>query len=153
MGAAAPIMSLASVGLSAAGSYEKGVGQQAADNMRAAQLEEQAQYGRMAADETNANLLDKLNLTLGNIDAVRAASHTDPSSPTGAVIRDRTEMLGDQERQTRVGNINAQVSEDQASAAYMRSAGSFAMMQGEIGAGASLFGGLGKTNWSSFGVG
>lgn len=148
MGAAAPVFALAGAGLNAAGDYEKGVGAKAADNMRAAQLEEQAQYGRMAADETNANLLDKLNLTLGNIDAVRAASHADPSSPTGAAIRDRTEMLGDQERQIRVGNINAQVSEDDASAAYLKQAGSFAMMQGELAAGGDIFGAVGKTRFS-----
>ena len=92
-------------------------------------------------------------MTLGNIDSVRAASHTDPSSPTGAVVRDRTGDLADIQRMTQVGNIRAQTAEDLASAAYLRSAGEFAMTQGMLGAGADVFSGLGQTKWKQFGLG
>lgn len=153
MGVAAPIFSLASIGMSAAGSIMQGEGTQAADNMRAAQLEQSAQYGRMAADETNANMLDRLNATLGNIDTVRAAGHTDPTSPTAVALHDRAVSLNTQERATRVGNIMAQVGEDTAGASYLQSAGSFAYGQGILGAGADVLGGLGKTNFNTFGFG
>jgi hypothetical protein len=131
----------------------KGAGTQAADNMRSAQLEQSAQYGRMAADETNANMLDRLNATLGNIDTVRAAGHDDPTSPTAIALHDRATSLNNQERATRVGNINAQVSQDEASAGYLKSAGSYAYGQGFVGAGADLLGAAGKTNWNTFGFG
>lgn len=155
MGAAAPIAAIASIGsagLGAFSSIEKGTGQQAADQMQAAELQQRAQYAGIAATETSANMLDRLNVSLGNIDAVRAAMHDDPTSPTGAAIRARTEALGDEDRAIKVGNILAQGSMDTASANYLTQAGQFAYGQGLVGAGADILGAIGKTNPGSFGI-
>ena len=52
-----------------------------------------------------------LNITLGNIDAVRAAAHTDPTSPTGAAVRDYAETTGTEQKNIAVDSITAQAQE------------------------------------------
>ncbi len=138
MGAAAPIAAIGAAGLTAFGDIEKGAGTQAADEMQASELRQRAQYAGIAMTETSANMLDRLNTTLGNIDSVRASMHDDPSSPTGAALRGMTAAYGDQERAIKVGNIMAQASMDTASAAYLDQAGSFAYDTGMLGAGADV---------------
>ena len=156
MGAAvAPIAaaaSFASVGLSAYGSYEKGKGEQAADQYQASRLERAAQYGKVQAAQTGAQGLENLNLTLDNIDAVRAAGNVDPSSPTTAALRARTTYLGERDTNIRVGNILAQANQDVSDAAYLRSAGEYALGMGRLSAMATVAKGVGQTNFSSFGA-
>jgi hypothetical protein len=147
MAAAAPIAAIASIGamgLSAYGSYEKGKGEQAADEYKAQSLERAAEVGRVKAAQTGAQMTEKLNQTLGNIDAVRAAAHDDPTSPTGAAIRDLTEARGERAKSITVDNILEQVDQDTADAAYMRTAGQYALLSGEVGAGGTVLGGIGK---------
>ena len=153
MGAAAGALSVASVGLQAFGSYEKGAGQQAADTAQAAELRTRAEYAGAAAAETTGTLTDRLATTLGNIDVVRAAAHADPSSPTTLALRSRATEVGNQQKAIRVGNILAQQSQDLASASYLQSAGKFALNMGELGAATDVFGALGKTNPNLFGTG
>lgn len=152
MGAAAPFAAVAGAGMTAFSSIEKGAGQQAADQMQAAELQQRAQYAGIAATETSANMLDRLNVSLGNIDAVRAAMHDNPTSPTGVAVRGMTEAYGDEDRAIKVGNILAQGSMDTASANYLNQAGSFAYGQGFVGAGADIASFLGRTNPGTFGV-
>lgn len=154
--AAAPIAAVAAVGAVAGqafGDYEKGAGTQAADNAQAAQLRLNAEYEGMKATETNATLTDRLATTLGNIDVIRAAAHTDPTSPTTVALRQRATGVANQERAVRVGNILAQQSEDLASADYLTSAGKFAMNMGELGAATDVLGGIAKTSSGTFGFG
>lgn len=151
MGAVAGPASIASVGLSLASGTMQGEGQQSADEYQAAQLNEKAQLGQAAAEETNADMVAKLNRDLGNIDAVRAASGDSPSSPTGLALRDVTSQRENQERAIRVGNILTQSETDTAGANYLNQAGSFALTQGVLGGlagGANL---LAKTNPATFG--
>jgi hypothetical protein len=138
--------------LPAVGDVMKGAAQKSADEMRSAQLQQSAEYGRMAADETNANMLDRLNATLGNIDTVRAAGHDDPTSPTAIALHDRATSLNNQERATRVGNINAQNATDLASASYLQSAGSYAMLQGYVSGAGDIAKSLSGTNMGTFGA-
>lgn len=152
-GAAAAPLSMASLGLSAFSAIEKGAGTKAADDYQAARLEKAAAYGRTEAEQTSGQMLENLNVTLGNIDAVRAAAHTDPTSPTGAAIRDATEYKGDRARSIQVGNILAKASQDERDAAYMRSAGSFAMNMSYLNAAAGITKGFGQTDKSGFGFG
>jgi|SRR5271166_24479 len=140
---AAPIMSLASVGFSAAGSMMGAEGQANADKYQAEVLNREAEYGRLAADQTNAAMTRQLGNTLSRIDAVRAAQHMSPASPTGAEVRGQTEYLGNEQKEIKIGNILAQSQLDDSQAAYLRSAASSAMMAGQIGAGADIFKGLG----------
>ncbi len=79
-------------------------------------------------------LTRNLNQTLGNIDAVRAAARTDPSSPTGAAVRNTVEATSTENKNIQVDSIMAQANQDRANAAYLRSASSTALLSGGIGA-------------------
>lgn len=151
MAAVAPIASLASIGMSAASSVMKGAATSSADKMQADRLEQAAQYGKVQAAQTAAKDTENLSIKLDNIDAVRAAQNSDPSSPTTAAIRSRTSYLANEDQSIQVGNIMAQVNEDQASSAYYNSAASYAMTMGDVGAAANLAKGIGSTNWGTFG--
>jgi hypothetical protein len=152
--AAAPIAgatSIASMGLGAVGSYYRGKGTEAADEYKAASLERSAQYGRLAAAQTGAQDTEKLDTTLASIDSIRAAAHADPTSPTGAAVRDTEEYIGTRSRNIAVLNLQAQADQETSDADYLRKAGKFALGMGELGALASLAGGASRTNFSSFG--
>jgi hypothetical protein len=134
-------MSLASTGFSMAGEYASSRGTAAADVFKQQELEQQAQYGDLKATQTNAQMTQRLAITLGHIDAVRAAAHTDISSPTGAAVRGEREMLGTEAKGITVENILQQSRMDEANAAYMRSAASNALLSGNISMLATAFGG------------
>lgn len=140
-GAAAPL-SLASMGLSAFSSIEQAQGTSSADAYKAEQLQRAAEYGDLKATQTNAQMSRNLNITLGNIDAVRAASHDDPTSPIGAALRDTTEALGTERKNIAVDSITAQSQEDEANAAYLREAGNNALLSGDLSAGAGILKGI-----------
>ncbi len=118
----------------AAGSIVQGIGTSNADKYQAAEQEQAAQYGELRATQTNAALTRNLNQTLGNIDAVRAAARTDPTSPTGAAVRNTVEATSTENKNIQVDSIMAQAEQDQANAAYLRSASSMALLSGGIGA-------------------
>lgn len=149
MAAAAGPAAAIGLGLSAASSITKGIGQSNADEFQAQKLEREAQYGRVKAAQTGAQLTEHLNMQLGNIDAVRAAMHADPTSPTGTAIRDWQEEVGTRQRTIAVDNIMEQVAEDESSAAYERSAAKYALTGGVLGAVGSLVSGIGKTNFGA----
>jgi hypothetical protein len=109
-----------------------------ADEYQANKLESAAQYGEVKANQTGAQMTRQLNTTLGNIDAVRAAAHSDPNSPTGAAYRDNQEEIGIDQRTVAVGNINQQVKQDRADAAYYRSASSQSLLGGAISTASGL---------------
>jgi len=129
-------LSMAGVGLSMGSQLLKGIGGFEADKYQSERLERAAEIGRLKATQTSAQMTERLNTTLGNIDAIRAAAHTDPTSPTGVAVREYQEKLGERARDITVGNIEAQVAQDEADAAYFRHAGSIALLGGGIGAGA-----------------
>ena len=156
MGAAAaigPAISIMGAGLSAFSGIEKASGQKQADEYQAEHLDRAAEYGRLKATQTSAQMTQRLNQTLGNIDVIRAAAHTDPTSPTGAAYRDYQEGIGETQRTITVQNILAQSQQQESDAAYLRSAGNSALLAGEIGAGGSLLGSIGgAVGRSSFGL-
>ena len=134
MGAAAlpAALSVASAGLQAGSQYEAAQGQSAADLYTAQQLDEAAKYGELKAQQTGAAMTRNLMTTLGNIDAVRAAAHSDPTSPTGSAVRENVEELGTEQRQTKVAGIEQQARMDEAGAAYMREASDRALIGGDL---------------------
>jgi hypothetical protein len=95
----------------------------------------------VAAVQTGASASQKISSDLANIDAVRAAAHADPTSPTGAAVRDGHETLGLTQKSINVDNTSNQEASD---AAYMRSAAKTALLAGEISAGAGLLDGIGQ---------
>jgi len=118
----------------AADSIVQGIGTSNADKYQAAEQEQAAHYGDLKAVQTNTALTRNLNQTLGNIDAVRAAARTDPTSPTGAEVRNTVEATATSEKDIQVDSIMAQAEQDRANAAYLRSASNTALLSGGIGA-------------------
>lgn len=125
--------SIASIGLTAFSAFEKGQGDEAAADYKAARLEQAARFGKVQAAQTDAQLSEQLNTTLGNIDAVRAAANIDPTSPTSAAIRDKQEFVSDRARTTSVNNILRQSAQNEADANYTRQAGDFAAKMDYLG--------------------
>jgi hypothetical protein len=145
--------SVASAGLGILSSVMGGEATQAADQYQAGVLTEKAQIGQAQAVEVNANATMRLNQSLGNIDAVRAASGDSPTSPTTAALRRVTTSNADQNKAIQIGNILSQSEMDVAGANYLKSAGSFALSQSVVAGLAGAAGTIGKTNFSSFGPG
>jgi hypothetical protein len=125
-------LGLAGTGFAMYADYLKSRGEKAADIFKAEELEQQAQYGQLKATQVNAQKTRKLAVTLAHVDAVRAAMHTDPSSPTGAAVRGTMEEAGTEAKNITVENILQQSRMDEANAAYMRSAASNALLAGDI---------------------
>src|SRR6516164_9806520 len=98
-------MSLAATGFKMLGDYTTSRAEAGAERFKAEELEQQAQYGELKAKQTNAQMTQRLAVTLGHVDAVRAAAHTDPSSPTGAAVRGMREELGEEAKGITVENI------------------------------------------------
>jgi hypothetical protein len=136
-------MSLASTGFKMYGDYLTSRGTAAGDVFEAQMREQQAEYGQLKAVQSNAQLTRNLAISLAHIDAVRAASHTDPTSPTGAAVRGTIEERGIEAKDITVENILQQSRMDEASAAYLRSSASNALLSGDIAMAGQLFGGLG----------
>lgn len=134
--------SLLAIGLKGFGDYTEGQGNKAASDYKAARLEQAARYGRVAAEQTDGQLTEQLNTTLGNIDAIRAAADIDPTSPTTAAIRERQSFVADRQRTTSVNNMLRQAAQSEADANYMRRAGEFALKQSYLKAGIRVVDGI-----------
>src|SRR6516165_6059397 len=131
-GAAAGGMSLAATGFKVLGEYVSSRATAGADVYQSELLEQQAEYGRLKATQTNAQLTKDLAITLSHVDAVRSAMHVDPSSPTGAAVRGEMEATGTERKGITVENILQQARMDEANAAYMRSQSSNALLSGDL---------------------
>lgn len=125
-------MSLASAGLQMYGDYESSRGQAAGDQYRAEEMDRAAQYGELQATQTNAQMTRNIGITLGHLDAVNAAGRIDPTSPTAAAVRNTKEATMTNQKNIKVDSLTAQAQEDEANAAYMRFAGSQALLSGDI---------------------
>lgn len=136
-------ISLASVGLEPGGAALKGFGQSTADTFQAEEANRKAEYAGLEAAQKNAQMTRNLGITLGNMDAIRAAAKTNPTSPTGAAVRDYTEQIGTEQKDIAVDSLPAQQQMDEANAAYLRTASTTALLSGGIGAAGSVFQGLG----------
>jgi hypothetical protein len=148
--AAAGGMSLAATGFKMLGDYTTSRAAAGADVYQSELLEQQAEFGRLKATQTNAQMTRNLAISLGHLDAVRAAGHTDPTSPTGAAVRGEIEAQGEMRKDITVENILQQSRMDEANAAYLRSQASNALLAGDIGmlsdafqGGAGAFKGMG----------
>src|SRR5215813_11353816 len=130
--------SLASAGLSAYADLLKGENTATADEYQAQRLETAATYGELKAVQTSGQMTRNLNTTLGNIEAVRAAAHADPNSPTGAAVLENQEAIGEEQRGIVVNSILQQARQDRGDAAFYRDAAGRAMNVGEIAAGADI---------------
>ena len=131
-GQAAGGMSLAATGFKMLGDYTSSRAEAGAETYKSELLEQQAEYGRLKATQTNAQMTRNLAITLGHVDAVRAAMHTDPTSPTGAAVRGEIEATGQMKKDITVENILQQARMDEANAAYLRSQSSNALLYGDI---------------------
>lgn len=159
--AAAPIAiggSIASAGFKAAGDIAAGEAGQAAANAKAAdadfaagRAERAAEFGRVQADQTDAQMREGLQVQIANIDAIRASSNIDPRSPTGEAIDEYQTNIGDRQRRNQVASIRLQAAEDDRMAqydtnvaVYQRQVGKSALSAGYVGALADVTGGIAK---------
>lgn len=140
--------SLASLGFNVAGDLFKGYGQQAADTYQSQLLEEQAQFGNVKAAEAGAQLTQRLNQTLGNIDTIRAAAHTDPTSPTGAAVRGQAEQIGGTQRSITVASDLMQSELENQQAQWLKYAGSQAVTGAYLSAGGDVLSAASKGTFS-----
>lgn len=138
--AAAAIGGLA---LDAGSSIVKGHGEAAGQEFMAARDRRAAEIGRLKADQTDVQLREELNTTLGNIDVMRAAANADPLSPTSLAVKDEERRISDRQRLIKVGSIRAQAAEDEASAAYRKTAAKYALFGGYVGGASKLAKGIG----------
>ena len=160
MAAAAPlaaVASIAGVGFKAYGQVAQGKAAQSAAEAAAsraeydaARTERAAEFGRIKADQTDAHLREELAVTLHNIDAVRAASGVDPTSPTGQAIKDNETYISDRSRFNQITSIRLQAEEDERAAGYSRSLATYqravgkqALKLGYLNAAGTVIGGLG----------
>lgn len=143
-GAGASGSSIASVGLQTYATLLKAQGTATADQYQSDRLETAAQYGDLKATQTGAQMTRNLTTTLGNIDAVRAASNADPSSPTGAAFRDNQEAIGNNQKSIAVNSLEAQATQERSDAAYYRQASSDALLSGDISAAAGVVSAVAK---------
>jgi hypothetical protein len=143
-GSSAGGASLLSIGLSAYGDVEKGAGQNAADQFQADRATEAAKFGRLKADLADTTALEKINIQMGNIDAIRAAAHIDPTSPTTQAVEGWQTEIMNRQRLATVGTEREQAATDEASAAYLKQAGQFAQQQSYLQAGIDVATGIGK---------
>ena len=139
-GSGAGGMSLASAGLSGYSTVLQSQGIASSDNWQAEKLDTAATYGDLKAVQAGGQMTRNLNTTLGNIDAVRAAANTDPSSPTGVAYRSNQEAIGTENKNITVNSILQQSTQERSDAAYYRSAASNALFAGDIGAAAGALG-------------
>jgi hypothetical protein len=138
------IASSLSPGLAALGHISQGYATSSADQLKAEQAQMAAEIGRQQALSTDTTMRQRMNITLGNIEAIRAAGHADQTSPTTAALLDRERAAGDATRMAAVGSQRMQAAEDEATAAYLRKAGDFAVTMGYVGAGEDLLSALAK---------
>jgi hypothetical protein len=135
---------MASSGLKAFGDIYAAQGKAEGAKYRAATLEANAQRARVSAVQTGAAESQQLATTLGNIDAVRAAAHGDPTSPMAGAYRDMNEDLGLTKKAIDVDNIMAQARQDDSDAAYLRTSAKYALTSGYISAGSDVLSALSK---------
>jgi hypothetical protein len=154
--------SIASVGFKAAGNVMQGKAAQSSAEAAAskadydaARSERAAEFGRIKADQTDAHLREELAVTLHNIDAVRAASGVDPTSPTGQAIKDNETYISDRSRFSQVTSIRLQAEEDERAAGYSRSLATYqravgkqALKLGYLNAAGTVLGGIGSLGMS-----
>jgi hypothetical protein len=134
--------SLASTGLSAAGTLSAGKGQAAGAQYASQQALQRAEYGKIQANLTDTSMRDELTSTLANIDAIRASSGDSIDSPTAVAIKDRNTEISDTQRTAKVLSIREQVAQDESDAAYYQKAAKLYTRNALISAGAGIAGGL-----------
>ena len=99
--------------------------------------------GLIKANQTDTAMTQHLTETLGNINAVRAASGVEMASPSGTAIENATIGLGNQDITRTVGNIQNQAFQDlQASQFYTKAAQTARDNEG-LGVAGALIGGIG----------
>jgi hypothetical protein len=101
---------------------------------KASQAMVAARAGKTAAAEIDTHLRDELKTTLGHIDAIRASSGIDPSSPTTQAILSNESRISERQRRIKVSNALSQATEDARSSSFLRGAGRDAFLYGTIGA-------------------
>ncbi len=135
-------LSMLSTGLSVFSNLQQGNAQAKGLEFQAQAAENAAIGGQIKAAQTSTALHQDLMKTLSNIQSMRATAATEDNSPTGTAILNRTNALGQQDINRKVGNILEQSQEEKNAAAFYQQSASNALLGGQLGAAGSLLKGV-----------
>lgn len=107
---------------------------------QAAQAKQQAEVGRMQADQIDTAYRDELSSTISNIQNIRASTGAAAFSPTGMALEEGQKKISDRNRTRDVASRNMQATQLDKDAKFLKSSAT-----------ASLFGGVAKSIPSFFG--
>ena len=127
-----PALPFVAAGASLASGVLQGMGGYAANKFQAQQAERAAQIGKIKANDTDTAMRQELQTTLGNIQAIRAATGSE-WSPTEQAVMDEQRRVSDRERSIRVFNIRSQARADEDAASFYSSAANTALFGGALG--------------------
>lgn len=129
MGTAAGPAALALQGFS---QIFSGIGQRASSRFEARRAERTAEIARLQADQTDVTMREELDSVLGSIQAIRASTGADPTSPTSLAVMQRERNIADRERRIRTGSLRMQAFQSEDDARFHRYAGRSALTGGII---------------------
>lgn len=115
-----------------------GAAQKSAADAEGKQYEQNARNAMTASDQMQGERLRDLRSTFSSIDAIRAGSGLDLSSPTGQAIRDRLSTDAGRSITTDRANALGQASSNYNASASIRAQGKAAYIGGFLKAGAGL---------------
>jgi hypothetical protein len=140
--AAGGILSGLSTGLSVVSALQQGNATAQGDYYQANNERVMAMEGFVKAQQTNVAGTQKLNDVLSNVRAVRSATGTDASSPTGTAIENRVFSLGGQDIGRQVHNIQDQAEGNLDAANFYQQSALSAMSAAGIGGASAALNGL-----------
>lgn len=126
-------VTLAIIGLQVGSGIAGAAGDAKAVSFKASEAATAARYGKIAAAETDTGIREELRSVVGNIRAIRASSGISPDSPTTAAIVANEGRISERQRRIQVNNINAQVTSDQNSSAFLTQSAKDTFLYGTLG--------------------
>jgi len=104
-----------------------GMGSRAGSRYEAKRAKNTADIARLQADQTDVTMREELDSVLGSIQAIRASTGADPSSPTSLAVMQRERGIADRERRIRTGSLRMQAFQSEEDARFHRYAGRMAL--------------------------
>lgn len=120
----------AAVGFAATGLslIAQGISESQGAAYKGVQAQRASEIGKVQADQQFAAHTDRINTTIANIRAIRAATGANPFSPTGAAVEGAQATAGERTRRIQVGGTRMQADQYAADAGFYRNAASSALL-------------------------
>jgi hypothetical protein len=120
------------IGLTVASTMVGAYGEAQGQKFEAAQKKQQAEAGRIAADQTDTVLNQELTSTLASIRSIRASAGADPNSATTRAIMDEETRTQNRTRRIERGNRLRQANMDDASAKFLKQSARVSLLGGAL---------------------